>query len=61
MLVLARELSQRIMITSPNGDRITLTIVEVRGNKVRIGIDGPKDWTFHREEIQKQVDAEKNG
>lgn len=56
MLVLARALDQSIII----GDNIKITIVEVRGGKVRLGIDAPEDVSVHREEIYLQIkEAEK--
>lgn len=48
MLVLSRHLSERIFID--NG-RIKITIVEIRGDKVRIGIDAPPEVTIDREEV----------
>jgi carbon storage regulator len=47
MLVLSRQSDEAIII----GDHIRVTIVEVRGDKVRIGIDAPRDVTVHRQEI----------
>ncbi len=47
MLVLSRQSDETIVI----GDNIRVTIVEVRGDKVRIGIDAPRDVTVHRQEI----------
>jgi carbon storage regulator len=47
MLVLSRQSDETIII----GDNIRVTIVEVRGDKVRIGIDAPRDVTVHRQEI----------
>lgn len=47
MLVLSRHKNERIMI----GDDICVTIVEVRGDKVRIGIDAPQQIPVHRQEI----------
>lgn len=56
MLVLARARDQSIII----GDDIKITIVEVRGNKVRLGIDAPQGVSVHREEIYLQIkEAEK--
>ena len=55
MLVLSRKRSEKIVI---NND-ITITIVEIRGDKVRLGIDAPKEIPVHRQEVfdqhQKQV------
>jgi len=57
MLVLSRIVDQKIIITAPDGTLITLMVVEVRGDKVRIGVDAPRTWTIHREEIQSRVNA----
>jgi carbon storage regulator len=47
MLVLSRRIGQRIVID----DKITLTIIEVRGQQVRVGIEAPKDVPVRREEV----------
>ncbi len=47
MLVLSRKSNETIMI----GDNIKVTIVEIRGDKVRIGIEAPKNLPVHREEV----------
>jgi carbon storage regulator len=57
MLVLTREREQRIMI----GDDIVLTIVDIRGDKVRIGIEAPKAILIHREEVYDSIRAEDHG
>jgi carbon storage regulator len=54
MLVLSRKLNEAVVI---NGN-IKVTIVEVRGDKVRLGIDAPQDIAIHREEIAEAI-AEK--
>jgi carbon storage regulator len=58
MLVLSRKKDEEIMI----GDHIIVTIVEVRGDKVRLGIDAPKGLPVHRKEvwlaIKRQGDAD---
>jgi len=59
MLVLSRKVAERILITSPEGVQISLMMVEIRGDKARIGIDAPKDWKIHREEVQRAIEKSK--
>ncbi|OGT46678.1 MAG: carbon storage regulator [Gammaproteobacteria bacterium RIFCSPHIGHO2_12_FULL_38_11] len=47
MLILTRRISESIMI----GDDVKITVLGVKGNQVRLGIDAPKDVSVHREEI----------
>ena len=54
MLVLSRQSDETIII----GDNIRVTIVEVRGDKVRIGIDAPRDVAVHRQEIYDAIHKE---
>lgn len=51
MLVLSRKADQSIKI----GDNITVTIITVRGDKVRLGIDAPKDVPVHRNEVYEMI------
>ncbi len=51
MLVLSRKVRERIIISSD----ITITVVAVRGNKVKVGIDAPGDVPVHREEVAAAV------
>ena len=55
MLVLTRQRGERIMVD----DNIIITIIEVRGDKVRIGIEAPDDVSIHREEVYKAIQREK--
>ena len=55
MLVLTRKRNQTIVIN----DDITITIVEIRGDKCRVGIVAPKDIPVHRLEVQQAIDAGK--
>lgn len=54
MLVLSRQRSQKIMI----GDDIVVTIVEIVGKKVRVGIIAPPDIPVHREEVHNRIQQE---
>lgn len=51
MLVLSRHRDEQIML----GDDIVLTVVEIRGDKVRLGIDAPKDLPVHRREVYEAI------
>ncbi|MBM4025785.1 MAG: carbon storage regulator CsrA [Planctomycetes bacterium] len=55
MLVLSRQKDQSIMI----GDEVEITIVDVRGDKVRLGITAPKSIPVHRREIYDAIQREK--
>jgi len=55
MLVLTRNMNQSIII----GDNIVITVLGVRGNQVRFGIDAPKEISVHREEIYNRIQEEK--
>ncbi len=54
MLVLSRQRDQSIMI----GDDVEITIVDVRGDKVRIGINAPKEVAVHRKEVYEAIRRE---
>ncbi|MCX7982222.1 MAG: carbon storage regulator CsrA [Syntrophales bacterium] len=47
MLVLTRRLGEKVMI----GDEISVTIMEIKGNQVKIGIEAPRHIAIHREEV----------
>ena len=53
MLLLSRKADERIVI----GDDIVITIVNIRGDKVRIGIDAPKDVAVDRQEVARKKAA----
>ena len=53
MLVLSRKLGESINI----GDSITLTVIEVKGSRVRLGISAPAEVPVHREEVQSRIEA----
>jgi len=55
MLVLSRQKDESIMI----GDNVEITIVDVRGDKVRLGITAPREISVHRREIYDAIQREK--
>jgi carbon storage regulator len=57
MLILTRRVGETLMI----GDEVTVTVLGVKGNQVRIGVDAPKEVSVHREEIYQRIQRDKNG
>lgn len=54
MLVLSRQRDETIII----GDNIEVTVVDIRGDKVRLGINAPKDISVHRKEVYEAIRRE---
>ena len=54
MLILTRRVGESVMI----GDEVTVTVLGVKGNQVRIGVTAPKSGSVHRQEIYERIRAE---
>mgnify|MGYP003494069874 CR=1 FL=1 len=54
MLILTRRVGETLMV----GDEVTVTVLGVKGNQVRIGVNAPKDVAVHREEIYQRIQQE---
>ena len=56
MLILTRRVGETLMV----GDEVTVTVLGVKGNQVRIGVNAPRDVAVHREEIYERIKHEKD-
>ena len=54
MIVLSRKIDEKLMI----GDSIVVTIVDIRGDKVRLGIEAPREVSVHRQEVYDAINRE---
>ncbi len=57
MLILTRRVGETLII----GDNVSVTVLGVKGNQVRLGVNAPKEVSVHREEIYKRIQNEKGG
>ncbi len=57
MLILTRKIGESLLI----GEDISISVLSVRGNQVKIGVDAPKEVTVHREEIYQRLKEEADG
>ena len=56
MLILTRRVGETLMV----GDDVTVSVLGVKGNQVRIGVNAPKEVAVHREEIYQRIQKEKD-
>ena len=56
MLILTRRVGETLMV----GDEVTVTVLGVKGNQVRIGVNAPRDVAVHREEIYQRIQDQKS-
>jgi carbon storage regulator len=58
MLILTRRLGESIILESPTGERIKVTVLGVKGNQIRIGTNAPDDIAIVREELLEKLPVE---
>ena len=55
MLILTRRVGESIIV----GDNVTITVLGIKGNQIRLGVNAPKEVSVHREEIYQRIKQEK--
>jgi len=55
MLILTRRIGETLMV----GDDVAITVLGIKGNQIRLGVDAPKDVSVHREEIYQRIQRER--
>lgn len=58
MLILTRRVGETLMVIQPDGTMAEVTVLGVKGNQVRIGVNAPKEVAVHREEIYQRIQTE---
>ncbi len=53
MLLLSRKRGEQVVI----GDTVTVTVIEIKGNRVKLGFNGPPEVPIHREELYRRIDG----
>lgn len=61
MLVLSRKKDEQIVITTPSGELITMMVIEVRGDKARLGFDALPGVKIHRREVFESINGPLSG
>ena len=57
MLILSRRINESLILTLEDGRRIEVAIVDIRGDKVRVGVQADGSISIHRSEVQEEIDA----
>lgn len=58
MLILTRRVGESLKVIQPDGTVVTATVLGVKGNQVRLGIEAPKEVLVHREEIYERIQGQ---
>lgn len=58
MLVLSRSRDEELILIAPDGTELTVKIIDIRGDKVRVGLEGPPEYKMHRKEVWESIKKE---